>query len=107
SALILAEEISRAEDIVEVGRGFIAFHDALHERQGAVGIVDRSALAQHGAIRLVAVDHGILDVYRAIEGIAPTAQGRRAIRLVGVDRTANQRQNTVFTVVPTAQSGIR
>ena len=34
-------ESSRAvEDIVKVGRGFIAFHDTVHESQDAVEAVD-------------------------------------------------------------------
>src|SRR6266852_3059120 len=74
-ATSLAAGISWAvEDIGKAGRSFIAFHDTVHESQDAVEAVDPSALAQHGAIRLVAVDHRMLEVHRTIEGIDPTTQ---------------------------------
>ena len=43
--------------------------------QDAVVAVDPAALAQHGAVGLVAVDRGILHVHRAVEGIDPAAVG--------------------------------
>src|SRR5262249_2945913 len=107
-ATSLAAEISRAvEDVVEVGRGLVAFHVAGQESQAAVETVDPSALAQYGAVCLVAVDHGTGDGHRAIEGIDPPALGRRPVRLVGVDRAVGQRQRAVFTVDAAAQGGAR
>ena len=47
--------------------------------------VDPTPLADHGAVRLVAVDRGILHVHRAVEGIDPAAVGIHAVGLVGVD----------------------
>src|SRR5262249_58669230 len=43
--------------------------------------------------------------HRAVEGVDAPAQGRRAVRLVGVDRAVGQRQRAVLAVDPTAQGG--
>src|SRR5262249_37741022 len=75
---------------------------AAGQRQNAVFTVDPAALGQHGAFHLVLFDLGMAYGHRTLEGIDPTAQGRRALRLVVVDRAAGQRQNAVFTVDPTA-----
>jgi len=57
-------KIPRAvEEIVIGGRGFIAFQGTGHESQGAVIAIDPTALAQRGAIRLVAVHRAILHVH--------------------------------------------
>ena len=107
-ALTPAAETSRVdEDVVIAGRGFIAFHGTGHESQDAAIAIDATALAQHGAIRLVAVDRATLQVHRAIEGIDPPAQGRRAVRLVGIYRAVGQRQKAVFTGDPAAQGSTR
>ncbi len=86
-----AGEISRAvEDVAVARRGLVAFHGRVHEGQGGVIGVNPSTFAVHGAVRLVAVDGGILHVHRAVEGINPAAVGIRAVGLVGVDRAVGK-----------------
>src|SRR4051812_20992418 len=70
----LATSASRAvEEVVGGGRGVVAAHGTARERQGGVETVNPTALAQHAAVRLVAVDHGCVHVHGAVEGVDPTA----------------------------------
>ena len=93
------------EDVVTASCGFIAFHGTGHERQDAAFAIEATALAQQRAIRLVVSHRATLHVHRAIEGIDPPAQGRRAVRLVGIDRAVGQRQKAVFTGNAATQGG--
>ena len=95
------------ENVVTASCGFIAFNGTGHESQDAAIAIDATALAQHRAIRLIAVHRAIPHVHRAIEGIDPPAQGCCAVRLVGIDRGVGQRQKAVFTGNSTTQGGSR
>ena len=96
-----------AKDIVKGGRGLVASHVAGHDGQNALPTVNPAALAQHAAVRLVAVHRAILHGHQTIERVDAPAQGRGSIHLVSVDGAADEQQDAVLTVDPAAKGGPR
>src|SRR5262249_10042941 len=65
--VVLAVGTSRpVEEVVEAGRGLVALHETGHEGQGGVVAVDATALAQHAAVGLVAVDRAASHLHGAV-----------------------------------------